>query len=38
VIDAQDVNKTAKVLYLSSGIGFVLAVVTREIIVLLLNS
>ena len=35
VIDAQDVNKTAKVLYLSSGIGFVLAVVIREIIVLL---
>jgi len=35
VIDAQDVNKTAKVLYLSSGIGFVIAVVIREIIVLL---
>ena len=37
VIDTHDVHKTAKVLYLSSGIGFVLAVVIRQLIVILFS-
>ena len=36
-IDIKDVNKTAKVLYLSSLIGFILALVIRELIIMLFS-